>query len=45
MGNAIVRWKGVVSASVGPAFPNRLLILLGILSLTVAAFSLLMQRN
>jgi hydrogenase-4 component F len=42
---AIVRWKGVVSASVGPAFPNRLLILLGILSLTIAAFSLLMQRN
>jgi len=43
--HAIVRWKGVVSASVGPAFPNRLLILLGILSLTVAAFSLLIQRN
>ena len=42
---AIVRWKGVVSAAVGPAFPNRLLVLLGILSLTIAAFSLVMQRN
>src|SRR6185436_17305872 len=43
--HAIVRWKGVVSAAVGPAFPNRLLVLLGILSLTIAAFSLVMQRN
>ena len=42
---AIVRWKGVVSAAVGPAFPNRLLVVLGILSLTIAAFSLVMQRN
>jgi hydrogenase-4 component F len=42
---AIVRWKVVVSAAVGPAFPNRLLVILGLLSLTIAAFSLVMQRN
>ena len=42
---AIVRWKAVVSAAVGPTFPNRLLVILGLLSLTIAAFSLVMQRN
>ena len=42
---AIVRWKAVVSAAVGSAFPNRLLVLLGLLSLAIAAFSLLIQRN
>ena len=42
---AIVRWKAVVSAAVGTAFPNRLLVVLGVLSLAIAAFSLVMQRN
>jgi hydrogenase-4 component F len=42
---AIVRWKAVVSAAVGSAFPNRLLVILGVLSLGIAAFSLLIQRN
>jgi hydrogenase-4 component F len=42
---AIVRWKAVVGATVGASFPNRLLVLLGVLSLTIAAFSLVMQRN
>ncbi len=42
---AIVRWKAVVSAAVGSAFPNRLLVVLGVLSLAIAAFSLVMQRN
>jgi hydrogenase-4 component F len=42
---AVLRWKAVVSATVGPAFPNRLLVALGILSLAIAAFSLVMQRS
>ena len=42
---AIVRWKAVVGAAVGGAFPNRLLVLLGVLSLAIAAFSLVRQRN
>ena len=42
---AIVRWKIVVDAAVGPAFTDRLLIALSLLSLTIAAFSLLGQRN
>ena len=42
---AIVRWKAVVSVAVGDAFPNRLLVVLGVLSLAIAAFSLVMQRN
>jgi hydrogenase-4 component F len=42
---AVLRWKAVVSAAVGPAFPNRLLVILGVLSLTIAAFSLVIQRS
>jgi hydrogenase-4 component F len=42
---AVVRWKAVVGAAVGDAFPNRLLVILGLLSLAIAAFSLLIQRN
>lgn len=42
---AIMRWKAVVDAAVGPAFSNRLLIVLGLLSLTIAVFSLVAQRN
>jgi hydrogenase-4 component F len=42
---AIIRWKAVVGATVGDAFPNRLLVIVGLLSLAIAAFSLLIQRN
>src|SRR5215475_11814261 len=42
---AIVRWKAVVDAAVGPPFANRLLALVGVLSLAIAAFSLVLQRN
>jgi hydrogenase-4 component F len=42
---AIVRWKIVVDAAIGPAFTNRLLIALSLLSLAIASFSLIGQRN
>jgi hydrogenase-4 component F len=42
---AIVRWRAVVAAAVGSAFPDRLLVILGLLSLAIAAFSLVVQRN
>src|SRR5205814_96267 len=42
---AIVRWRAVVTAAVGPQFPNRLLIGLGLLSLAIAALSLVIQRQ
>jgi hydrogenase-4 component F len=42
---AVIRWKAVVSAAVGRDFPDRLLVVMGVLSLTIAAFSLLSQRN
>jgi hydrogenase-4 component F len=42
---AITRWKVVVDATLGPAFSNQLLLWLGLFSLLVAAFSLVIQRN
>jgi hydrogenase-4 component F len=42
---AIVRWKAVVTAAVGPQFPNRLLVGLGLISLAIAALSLVIQRQ
>jgi hydrogenase-4 component F len=42
---AILRWKAVVTAAVGREFPDRLLVIVGVLTLLIAAFSLLMQRN
>ncbi len=42
---AITRWKVVVDAALGPEFSNQLLLLLGLFSLLVAAFSLVIQRN
>ena len=42
---AIMRWKAVVDLSAGPAFTGELLLALGLLSLTIAAFSLVGQRN
>ncbi|HEU4341434.1 MAG TPA: hydrogenase 4 subunit F [Candidatus Binatia bacterium] len=42
---AITRWKVVVDAALGPAFSNQMLLLLGVFSVLVAAFSLVIQRN
>jgi hydrogenase-4 component F len=42
---AVVRWKLVVSAAVGHGFADGLLVLHGVLSLAIAAFSLVVQRN
>jgi hydrogenase-4 component F len=42
---AIIRWKIVVDAAIGPAFSYKLLIALSLLSLAIAAFSLIGQRN
>jgi len=42
---AIVRWKIVVDAAAGPGFTDRLLIALSLLSLAIAAFTLIGQRN
>lgn len=42
---AIARWKVVVDSALGPAFSNQLLVMLGLFSLLVASFSLVIQRN
>ncbi len=42
---AITRWKVVVDAALGTAFSNQILLLLGVFSLLVASFSLVIQRN
>jgi hydrogenase-4 component F len=42
---AVMRWKVVVDAAVGPGFTGAILIALGVLSLVVGAFSLVVQRN
>jgi hydrogenase-4 component F len=42
---AILRWKAVVNGAVGSAFADRLLIVLGICSLAIAALSLVIQRH
>ncbi|MBI3490771.1 MAG: hydrogenase 4 subunit F [Acidobacteria bacterium] len=42
---AIARWKAVVDASVDPSFTNGLLIGFGLLSMTIGAFSLVVQRH
>jgi hydrogenase-4 component F len=42
---AIIRWKAVVASVVGSVFPNRLLVGLGLLSLAIAALSLVIQRQ
>jgi hydrogenase-4 component F len=41
----VIRWQAVVQAAVGSPFTDRLLLTLGLLSLAIAAFSLLAQRN
>jgi hydrogenase-4 component F len=42
---AIMRWAAVASAAVGHGFTDGLLLALGMLSLVIASFSLLVQRN
>ncbi|VDZ74539.1 hydrogenase-4 component F [Atlantibacter hermannii] len=41
----IVRYYILISASIGPQFPNTLLIVFGMLSVAVAAFFILVQRD
>jgi hydrogenase-4 component F len=42
---AVLRWKVVVDATLGDGYTNKLLIALGLLSLVVASFSLVLSRN
>jgi hydrogenase-4 component F len=42
---AVMRWKAVADLAVGAAFTNALLVGLGLLSLAIAGFSLVGQRN
>lgn len=42
---AIIRWKAVVGAAVGSTLPDRLLLVLGLASLAIAALSLVGQRH
>ena len=42
---AIARWKAVVDASVDPRFTNNLLIVFGLLSVAIGAFSVVIQRQ
>jgi hydrogenase-4 component F len=42
---AIIRWETVLNAAVGHEFTDGLLVALGVLSLGIGAFSLVIQRN
>jgi hydrogenase-4 component F len=42
---AILRWKMVVDATLGSGYTNRLLVALGMLSLVIASFSVVLSRN
>lgn len=42
---AVIRWEAVVNAAVGTGFTDGLYIALGLLSIAIAAFSLVIQRN
>ncbi|HEU4366831.1 MAG TPA: hydrogenase 4 subunit F [Methylomirabilota bacterium] len=42
---AVIRWEAVVNAAVGTRFTDGLFIVLGVLSIVIAAFSLVVQRN
>jgi len=42
---AVIRWEAVVNAAVGAGFTDGLYIALGVLSIVIAAFSLVIQRN
>ncbi len=42
---AVIRWEAVVNAGVGTRFTDGLFLALGVLSIVIAAFSLVVQRN
>lgn len=42
---AILRWKTVVDATLGDGYTNKLLMALGLLSLVIASFSIVLSRN
>jgi hydrogenase-4 component F len=42
---AVIRWEAVVNAAVGTRFTDGLFLLLGVVSIVIAAFSLVVQRN
>ena len=42
---ALIRWEAVVNAAVGSGFTDGLFMALGLLSLAIGAFSLVVQRN
>jgi hydrogenase-4 component F len=42
---AVIRWKFVVNAAVGTGFTDDLFIAMGLLSVAIGAFSLVIQRN
>ena len=42
---AVIRWEAVVNAAVGAGFTDGLYIALGVLSIGIASFSLVVQRN
>jgi hydrogenase-4 component F len=42
---AVIRWEAVVNAAVGTGFTDGLFIVLGVLSIVIAAFSLVVQQN
>jgi hydrogenase-4 component F len=42
---AVIRWEAVVNAAVGTGFTDGLYVALGVLSIAIAAFSLVIQRN
>jgi hydrogenase-4 component F len=42
---AILRWKMVVDATLGGGYTNKLFIALGLLSLVIASFSIVLSRN
>jgi hydrogenase-4 component F len=42
---AVIRWEAVVNAAIGTGFTDNLFIALGVLSIVIAAFSLVVQRN
>ena len=42
---ALIRWEAVVNAAVGSGFTDGLYITLGVLSIVIASFSLVIQRN
>ncbi len=42
---AVIRWEAVVNAAVGTGFTDNLFIALGVLSIAIASFSLVVQEN